>query len=143
MRIIMRSAWLVLAVLLAACGATTATNAPKPVSSQPAASVAQISVADLKAQLDRGESMLLLDVRSAEEYANDGHVAGSTLIPLPELANRLRELPADTPIVCICRSGNRSATACDLLARQGFTKLSNVQGGMIAWAKAGFAVVRS
>mgnify|MGYP000869424055 CR=1 FL=1 len=138
MRIIMRSAWLLLAaaLALAACGATTATNAPATTS------VAQIGVADLKAQLDRGERMLLLDVRSAEEYANDGHVASSTLIPLPELAGRLSELPADTPIVCICRSGNRSATACDLLARQGFAKLSNVQGGMTAWAKAGFPVVK-
>lgn len=138
-RTIVRSAWTVLAaaLLLAACGATTAANAPKPV-----ASVAQISVTDLEARLARDESMLLLDVRSAEEYANDGHVAGATLIPLPELANRLGELPADKPIVCICRSGNRSATACDLLARQGFAKLSNVQGGMTAWVKAGLPIVK-
>lgn len=145
MRRTIYSAWLLLATVLAlaACGATTATNTPRPAAGQALASIAQISVADLKAQLDRGESLLLLDVRSAEEYANDGHVAGSTLIPLSELANRLGELPTDKPIACICRSGNRSATACDLLARQGFAKLSNVQGGMTAWAKAGFAIARN
>jgi rhodanese-related sulfurtransferase len=134
--------WLVLAALLvvAACGAQPA-PAPGAMGSASAAAV-KISVADLKGQLDRKETLLLLDVRSAEEYANDGHVAGSTLIPLPELERRLRELPTDRPIVCICRSGNRSTTACDLLARQGFTQLLNVQGGMIAWAQAGYPITR-
>lgn len=97
---------------------------------------------DLKTQLDHKETLLLLDVRSAEEYANDGHVAGSVLIPLPELERRLRDLPTDRPIVCICRSGNRSATACDLLTRQGFKQLRNVQGGMIAWGQAGYPIER-
>lgn len=99
-------------------------------------------MADLKAQLDHKETLLLLDVRSAEEYTHDGHVAGSTLIPLPELARRVRELPTDRTIVCICRSGNRSTTACNLLARQGFTQLRSVQGGMIAWGQAGYAIER-
>jgi rhodanese-related sulfurtransferase len=134
--------WLVLAALLvvAACGAQPA-PAPGGASAAPMGA-ATISVADLKDQLDRKETLLLLDVRSAEEYTNDGHVAGSTLIPLPELERRVRELPTDRPIVCICRSGNRSTTACDLLARQGFTQLRNVQGGMIAWAQAGYPIQR-
>lgn len=134
--------WLVLAAMLvlAACGnqpaATPGATGPAP------AAVVSISAADLKGQLDRKETLLLLDVRSAQEYANDGHIAGSTLIPLPELERRVRELPTDRPIVCICRSGNRSTTACDLLARQGFTQLRNVQGGMIDWARAGYPIQR-
>lgn len=138
MRLFMRMWWLALAslLLLAACGAQPVPSALSPASS----AVATIGVADLKAQLDRQETMLLLDVRSAEEYAGDGHVAGSTLIPLPELERRVRELPTDRPIVCICRSGNRSTTACDLLARQGFTQLRNVRGGMIAWARVGYPI---
>src|SRR6476469_8891521 len=128
------------ALLIAACGAQT-TPAPVAVGAI-APGVVKISVADLKAQLDNKETLLLLDVRSAEEYANDGHIAGSTLIPLPELARRVRELPTDRPIVCICHSGNRSTVACDLLARQGFTQLRNVQGGMIAWVQAGYAIER-
>jgi rhodanese-related sulfurtransferase len=123
--------------LLATCGAQ-----PLPAREGSAAAVVSISVDDLKAQLDRQETMLVLDVRSAEEYAQDGHIAGATLIPLPELERRVRELPTDRTIVCICRSGNRSAAACDLLARQGFTRLRNVQGGMIAWAQAGYPIER-
>lgn len=75
--------------------------------------------------------MPLLDVRSAEEYAGDGHVAGSTLIPLPELERRVRELPTDRPIVCICRSGNRSTTACDS-PRARASHSCACRGGMIA-----------
>jgi len=125
-------------LLLAACGAQ---SAPAPVGSATPA-VVNINVGELKAQFDRKQTMLVLDVRSAEEYAHDGHVAGSMLIPLPELERRVRELPTDRPIVCICRSGNRSTTACDLLARQGFTQLRNVQGGMIAWGQAGYPIER-
>ncbi|MBK9714793.1 MAG: rhodanese-like domain-containing protein [Kouleothrix sp.] len=134
--------WLVLAglFLLAACGAQPA---PAPAAAGSAsAAVVKISVADLKTQLDRKETLLLLDVLSPEEYANDGHVAGSTLIPLPELERRLSELPTDRPIACICHSGNRSTTACDLLARHGFTQLRNIQGGMIAWAQADYPIAR-
>ncbi|MFN8570004.1 MAG: rhodanese-like domain-containing protein [Kouleothrix sp.] len=130
MRIISRMWWLALAslLLLAACGA-------QPV-------VSKISVGELKADLARQEPMLLLDVRSAQEFTVDGHVAGAILIPLPELERRLNELPTDRPIACICHSGNRSTTACDLLARHGFTRLRNVQGGMIAWAQAGYPIQR-
>ncbi|MBS1966241.1 MAG: rhodanese-like domain-containing protein [Chloroflexi bacterium SZAS-1] len=133
-----RTLWMLLAslLLLAACG-----NQPAPAAIAPAgAAVTNITVQDLKTQLGGKEHIFLLDVRSAEEYTNDGHVAGSTLIPLPDLARRASELPTDRPIVCICRSGNRSTTACNQLANQGFTQLRNVQGGMIAWGQAGYPI---
>jgi rhodanese-related sulfurtransferase len=125
--------------LLVGCGAQ-----PTPrVGVQPSggvAPVAEINPADLKSKLDGDARLVVLDVRSPEEYAQDGHIAGSLLIPLPELAQRMSEIPSDQPIACICRSGNRSLQACDLLAQQGFTNLSNVQGGMQAWARAGYPV---
>ena len=119
--------------LLAACGAAPTSTAPAAV-----ANPATMSVAELKQKLDAGTTMLLLDVRTPEEYSGDGHVAGSVLIPLQELEGRLGELPTDKPIACICRSGNRSAQACALLAQRGFTNLTNVEGGMIAWKAAGY-----
>ncbi|MCX7789007.1 MAG: rhodanese-like domain-containing protein [Chloroflexaceae bacterium] len=139
MRELFRLVLLALAALtLGACGVATRPAGPAP----GPGSYANISVAELKARLEAREPLILLDVRSPEEYTQDGHVAGSMLIPLPELARRMGELDGQRPIVCICRSGNRSRTACEQLARAGFTNLANVEGGMRAWAAAGYAMER-
>lgn len=103
-----------------------------------ASPVTQMTVADLQQKLAAREPLQLIDVRSAEEYQHDGHIAGAKLIPLPALAQRLGEIARDTPVALICRSGNRSQVAADLLAGQGYTNVSNVQGGMTAWRRAGF-----
>lgn len=99
--------------------------------------VANISATDLKQRLDAGEKLYLLDVRTDEEYRSDGRISGAKLLPLQMLSMRVAELPKDTPIVCICRSGSRSGIAADQLARQGFTGVLNLSGGMMAWARAG------
>jgi rhodanese-related sulfurtransferase len=113
-------------------------NAAPATASAPAA----ITAPELKGRLDAGERLYLLDVRSSEEYAHDGRIAGSHLLPLPMLALRLDELPKDAPIVCICRSGNRSGVAAEQLARQGFTNVINLSGGMVGWARAGLPMQR-
>ncbi|MDP3670081.1 MAG: rhodanese-like domain-containing protein [Telluria sp.] len=84
---------------------------------------------------------LLLDVREPEEYAQ-GHAPGSTLIPLGQLQSRLRELDAfkGRRIAIICRSGRRSALALQMLERAGYSAAANVEGGMIAWTKAGLPI---
>lgn len=127
-------------LLLVACG-NTAPQASAPGVPRPAG-VANISVQELKQKLDQQQPVLVLDVRTPEEYTGDGHIAGSRLIPLQELNARANELPKDQPIACICRSGNRSQTACGDLNRMGFTNLMNVEGGMRAWAQAGFVIER-
>ena len=85
---------------------------------------------------------LLLDVRESDEYAQ-GHAPGSTLIPLGQLQHRLQEIDGyqNKPIVLICRSGRRSEQALKLLERAGFSAAVNVEGGMIAWQKAGLKVI--
>lgn len=105
----------------------------------PAAHVTQMTVADLQGRLATRAPIQLIDVRSPEEFQFDGHVAGARLIPLPALARRLGEIDRDVPVALICRSGNRSQVAADLLARQGYPDVSNVQGGMIAWRRAGLS----
>jgi rhodanese-related sulfurtransferase len=100
--------------------------------------VPQMSVATLRAHLDARQPLQLLDVRSPEEFQGDGHIADARLIPLPMLALRLNEIRRDVPIVVICRSGNRSQAAADLLLAHGFSEVSNVQGGMLAWQRAGY-----
>lgn len=111
-------------------------------SKKPATSVAQISVEELSQSLQQRAGLVLIDVRSQEEYAHDGHVAGARLMPLPSLAQQAADLPRDKTIACICRSGNRSQAACDMLAHLGFENLANVSGGMIAWQRAGLPVKR-
>lgn len=102
--------------------------------------ITQMSVHELQQHLQSQQAFQLIDVRSAEEYQYDKHVAGAKLIPLPALSQRLNEIARDTPIAIICRSGNRSQVAADLLTRHGFTNVSNVRGGMIAWRNAGFPI---
>jgi rhodanese-related sulfurtransferase len=95
-----------------------------------------MTVNDLATRLNRGDDLLVLDVRSPEEFTQDGHVAGATLIPLPDLAMRLKEVPTNRPIACFCRSGNRSQVAADLLRKNGYANVTNVLGGIISWREA-------
>ena len=83
----------------------------------------------------------IIDVRTPEEYA-EGHVEGAKLIPVDELADRLAEVPKDRQVYVYCRSGKRSARAAALLASQGFDKVENVLGGILAWQAAGHPVVK-
>jgi rhodanese-related sulfurtransferase len=88
-------------------------------------------------QLINHKNAMVLDVREEDEY-KAGHVLNSTLIPLGKLKQRIGELEKyrDRPIVVVCRSGNRSATACATLGKQGFTQAYNLAGGVNAWQKA-------
>jgi sulfur dioxygenase len=81
----------------------------------------------------------LLDVRSAEEFNGpDGRVAGSLLIPLPELESRSGELPADRPLVVVCHSGSRSALATQQLLKAGRQQVANLRGGLSRWVAEGY-----
>jgi rhodanese-related sulfurtransferase len=82
---------------------------------------------------------VILDVRQSDEFA-EGHVPNAVLIPLGELESRASELPQDTTLYVICRSGNRSRQASELLVNLGFNNVRNVDGGFIAWVDAGYEV---
>ena len=73
----------------------------------------------------------VLDVREQEEY-DALHLDGVRLLPLSELADRYQELELDQPYYVICKSGRRSARACQFLGEQGYD-VTNVQGGMDAF----------
>lgn len=83
--------------------------------------------------------MFFLDVRSQEEW-DQGHIANSKLIPLNELAARVEELPKGQPMVVVCRSGKRSKEGISILMEAGFTQLFNLEGGILAWSAAGYAL---
>jgi adenylyltransferase/sulfurtransferase len=94
----------------------------------------EITPLELKGLLDRGRHPIILDVRNAEEIAIC-RIAGSTVIPLPELPDRLGELDGSTPMIVHCKSGVRSAKAITLLRAAGFSRLKNLKGGILAWIK--------
>lgn len=85
------------------------------------------------------EDALLVDVREQSEWV-DGHIARAKHIPLGQLKNRAKELEKykGKPIVAVCRTGNRSGTACGQLKKAGFENVYNLAGGMVAWEQAGF-----
>jgi sulfur-carrier protein adenylyltransferase/sulfurtransferase len=93
-----------------------------------------ITPLELKARLDRGDRPFILDVRNPEEIAIC-RIAGSTVIPLPELPARLGELDPSVPMVVHCKSGARSAKAIALMQGAGFSRLSNLTGGILGWIK--------
>jgi rhodanese-related sulfurtransferase len=82
----------------------------------------------------------VLDVRTPEEW-NEYHVEGTTLIPLDQLAQRVSEIPADKPVVVVCRSGNRSQQGRDILRNAGITDVTSMAGGLKAWSAAGYPTV--
>jgi rhodanese-related sulfurtransferase len=93
-----------------------------------------LNASELNKKLKTGQPMLVLDVRQPEEY-REGHIAGSKLIPLGELSERINELPKNREIVCVCASGSRSQSATQLLAGRGFDAF-NMDGGMFMWQRA-------
>ena len=97
--------------------------------------VKTIDANSLNQRLQNGDNLLLVDVRTPGEYQRDGHIAGSRLLPLSSLTQRMSELPQDKTIVCVCRSGARSQTACEFLAANGFSSVINLSGGMIGWKR--------
>ena len=99
---------------------------------------ANISVSDANQRFTEGA--FLLDVRTPEEW-NESHVDGAVLIPLNELDARVSELPTDQDILIICRSGNRSASARDLLRGYGLKRTTSINGGINAWSSSGLPVV--
>jgi adenylyltransferase/sulfurtransferase len=101
---------------------------------QPASdAVPEISVMELKRKLDAREALQLIDVREPYEY-EIARIAGAKLIPLGELPERLREINRETEIVVHCHSGMRSARAVQLMQQAGFTRASNLAGGINAWS---------
>jgi len=93
-----------------------------------------MTVEELKARLDAGETVVLLDVREASELAIARFPVDVVHIPLASLPQRYGELPKDAEIVCSCRSGGRSAQATQFLRSKGFTRAVNLEGGILAWS---------
>ena len=107
--------------------------APEPVhGSQVKNGIPQVSVQELKQRLDAGDDLFLLDVR--EPYEVQIAQIGGYLIPQNDVPSRLGELDPAKEIVVHCRSGARSQRIAELLRANGFQRVSNLAGGILAWS---------
>jgi rhodanese-related sulfurtransferase len=98
--------------------------------------MADLTVEEAHRLWSAGE-LAIVDVREEREHAVS-RVEGIPLLPMSELVDRVDELPADTPLAVLCRSGARSAQVADYLTASGdHGEVANVEGGIIAWAAAG------
>ncbi len=99
-----------------------------------------VSPREAAAALDQGAGdpagPLLVDVRERDEFAAQ-RATGAVLVPISEFVARHGELPRDRPLFVICQSGSRSASATMFLLQNGWTDVTNVDGGTQAWAMAG------
>jgi rhodanese-related sulfurtransferase len=105
--------------------------------------IREITIDDVKAQLDRGETFLLLDVREEREYAND-HLPGAIHLGKGvierDIEERVPEL--DTPLVLYCGGGYRSALAADNLQKMGYTNVLSMDGGIRGWREKHFPLTQ-
>nr|WP_246422711.1 rhodanese-like domain-containing protein [Roseospira visakhapatnamensis] len=109
------------------------------------AGVPFVGVETLKARLDQGDDVLVLDVRSGGEFTGKGgHVPGSINLPLDHLPSRVAALKQDltdhldTPVFIVCQTSSRAAHAARLLRKTGFRDLAVVTGGMSSWRARGY-----
>jgi rhodanese-related sulfurtransferase len=93
-----------------------------------------ITPAELSERRKRGDELLLIDVREPDEYAL-AHIEGARLLPLSLFNEWAETLDPETDTVFICHHGIRSAQVCTYFARQGFSRLYNLEGGIDQWSR--------
>lgn len=101
-----------------------------------------ITAQAVKARLDAGEKVFVLDVREENEFAA-GRIPGAVNIPIRTLARNLDRLPGrDTPVVVVCKSGMRAAYVTMTLSLLGWTNVKDIAFGMTEWEKQGYPIVK-
>jgi rhodanese-related sulfurtransferase len=106
------------------------------------AGVSMINAFELTKLLNH-EDALVVDVRQEQEFIQ-GHILNSINIPLGNLSDKMNRLEKyrEKPIIAVCLSGQRSAQACGKLKKQGFEKVYNLSGGIMAWQSANLPLTR-
>jgi rhodanese-related sulfurtransferase len=107
----------------------------------PAGAAASVPTVDVKQAFARSKrGAQLVDVRSAREFAHSGHPRGARSVPAQLIKQDQTGLARDDELLVICLSGHRSPRQAKALAGMGFTNVTNVHGGLMAWKKAGLPV---
>jgi len=128
-----RALTILLAVAITAAGCSATQTAVESVS----------PVAAAEYQTEAPAQLVVLDVRTADEFA-DGHLEDAEMLDFyrTDFKDRLAELDKDVPYLVYCRSGNRSGQTVMLMQELGFTEVTEVDGGIVAWSDAGLPLVR-
>lgn len=121
-------------LIVSACGGTATAEA---------SGLRTVAPEEAQAVIDGGEGVVILDIRTPEEFA-EGHIEGAVNIDFyaPDFADQLAELDAAGSYVLYCRSDNRSGQAMPVFEDLGFVDVTEVDGGVVAWAEAGLPLVR-
>ncbi|MGB0387643.1 MAG: rhodanese-like domain-containing protein [Ardenticatenaceae bacterium] len=132
-------------LLLVACGGGSilSTNSEVPIVVADGEELDLLRDVDVQtvAAIKERDDVFLLDVREQWEY-DAGHLEDITHIPTGEVANRLSEIPTDKNVIVYCASGVRSDQITNFLLQNGYSDVHDMQGGIIAWQRAGFPVVK-
>ena len=131
-----------LALVVAACGGESADEAAGTGSDDGSGIRLVSAEAGEAIRTDPPEGLVVLDVRTPEEFA-EGHLEDAVMIDFYEedFADQLAELDPDAPYLLYCRSGNRSSQAVEIMRELGFTDVADVDGGILAWDEAGLPIV--
>jgi hydroxyacylglutathione hydrolase len=108
---------------------------------QEIAAIPVCSVYQLKTRLET-ESPFILDVRDNKNWNSVGHIRNAHHRYIGELPDHLDEIPKNEPVVVCCDAGYKGSLAASILARHNYTDMTNVLGGMTAWKRAGFSIVK-
>jgi len=114
------------------CGTPVPTGQPVAATPPATPGVPEITPEDLKARLDRGDDLVVLDVREPHEV-DICRIAGSIVIPLGDVPKRAGELDPSRALVVHCKAGGRSAKAVTYLREHGFPQALNLKGGILSW----------
>ena len=106
-----------------------------------AAAVKPLSVKDAKALIDKTPNLVILDVRTPDEY-KQARLKNSVLIPDYELQKRVNEVPKNLPILVICAVGARSKPASEFLVSKGYKEVYHLNDGLVGWYRAGMPLER-
>ncbi len=121
-----------MAIALGACLAASAVAEPE---------VQSIAPVDLQARRDAGTAPVVIDVRTAEEYAT-GHIPGAVNIPHDQIADRISEVEAEHGVALYCMVGPRARMGEAALLGSGYTSVFHIEGGLAAWQASGLPVER-
>jgi len=105
----------------------------------PAERLQLLTVHELKAKIDRGDQLTVLDVRGWDEW-DAGHIESAQHIYVGHLHERQLDIPKDRPVIVICNVGHRAGLGASMLLRQGWREVYSVVGSMEAWKAAGYPV---